>query len=69
MLYLNTKFPRTKKAYEKAVEDNPDKLKEIMTRLTIQEQQPEPVLQRKVGGLPWLSEGRGSKKRAKTFRL
>lgn len=40
MLFLNTRFPKTKKAYNQQADGNTDRLKSVMEKLVIQEQAP-----------------------------
>lgn len=35
MIYVNPRFPKTKRGYNKAANDNIDKLKSIMEKLTV----------------------------------
>jgi hypothetical protein len=37
LIFLNPKFPLTKKTYENAANENTKKLKEVMSKLTLQE--------------------------------
>ena len=38
LIYINTRFPKTKKAYAEQAKDNTDELKKIMAKLLIQEE-------------------------------
>lgn len=73
VLFLNTKFPRTEKKYAKEAEDNSDRLKDLMSKLLLQEQavaQPsKPVAPPKTGGTTKPAYSYAERKKAKTFRL
>lgn len=73
-IYINKKFPKGKKQYETVSEDNTEKLKEVMSKLTITKHPLEPeiltqaVAERKQGAkLDWAYSDK--KKKIKTFRL
>lgn len=68
-IYANTKFPKTKSAYNKTAGANITKLKDIMSQLVIKDEA-KPVAQYKPppsGGR--LSYGSSTKKKVKTFVL
>lgn len=74
MIYINSRFPRTPKQYEKAADDNLDRLLATMKDITIKERIPskkeaKPALKPTPtprGGSAW---SYGEKKKAKTFKL
>ena len=69
MIYINPRFPKTKKAYGQSSTDNVDRLKAIMSKLTIKAiDQTESTLSRQKAP----SEGYVSfieKRKPKTFKL
>lgn len=70
LIYINSRFPKTKKLYERAGDDNTEKLKEVMSKLTIASKEPEApvsVPQPRAGGSTWAYSDR--RKKAKTFKL
>lgn len=75
MLYLNTKFPKTKKSYAREAKDNTDRLKSIMEKLIINEAPAPAQPTRSVGAAvpsrpasnAWSYSER--KRAAKTFKL
>lgn len=76
LIYINKKFPRTKQEYKSASDDNTDKLKEVMSKLTIASKEPEvaDTKPRARGGFVQTSPNSWSytdrqKKKVKTFKL
>jgi hypothetical protein len=71
MIFINNRFPKTKRSYEKAADDNTDLLIERMKSIVVAEQSKQTSILRqpKQEGAGAWSYQEQKKKKPKTFRL
>lgn len=70
MIFINPRFPKTKKAYNQTANDNIDRLKSVMSNLAIAKPDTsESVLRPKASGGYVPTHGLTKSKKEKTFKL